>query len=100
MTTLEIKTLLIHALNLCCDGGYSPFTDEEEKEMKEFIHNATDINKACEFVERKGLNSYWLRKYLEGKIPIDYDGIHPCDTCSNNEEYLNGGECYCSKLEE
>lgn len=22
-----------------------------------------------------------------------------CDTCKFNEEYLNGGECYCSKLE-
>lgn len=23
----------------------------------------------------------------------------PCDTCPNNQEYLNGGECVCSKLE-
>lgn len=27
------------------------------------------------------------------------NSIFPCDKCENNEEYLNGGECHCSKLE-
>lgn len=54
MTIEEIRNNLLLALDLCGDGGFRPFTKEQEDELIDFVsglkdnNEKTDIENACD----------------------------------------------------
>lgn len=76
------------------EGEYSMYIDAVENIA---YKSSYDHGKAYPIEDYNSINEIF--RNIRKDNGFETYTTNPCDTCLNNKEYLNGGECHCSKVE-